>query len=168
MTTSLDSPRGARVPPETPIFAATLAPNRSLGPFGTRLLLGLAALVALVSAVPFLLMGAWPIGGFLGLDIALLYIGFRINNRDARRREQIVLSRIELLIRKIGWRGDVDERRFNPFWVRLHTEEDPDYGMVRLAVVQRREEIEVGSFLAPAERADLAGCFRGALAEARR
>lgn len=160
---------GAAPAPETaPVFAATLHPHRSLGPRGTVLLIGLIAAVSLASAIPFVLMGAWPVGGYFGLDVALLYICFRLNNARAREHEEVLLNRIELLIRKISWRGRLDERRFNPFWVRLETEEDPEYGMMRLAVVQRRERVELGAFLTPHERADFARAFGSALAAVRR
>ena len=154
-------------PDETPVFAATLHPHRSLGPLGTRLLIGLFGVASLIAAIPFMLMGAWPVGGFFGLDIALLVICFRRNNARAREHEEVLLSRLELLVRKVSWRGRLDERRFNPFWVRLKTEEDPDYGMMRLAVTQRREEVELGTFLTPHERADFARAFGAALAKVR-
>lgn len=168
MTTLLDSPQGRFAPPETTIFIATLTPHRSLGRQGTLLLIALVTLVSVLSALPFVVLGAWPVGGFFGLDVALLALAFHINNRRARAYEEIMLSRIELLLRKVSWRRQVDELRFNPFWVRLKTEEDPDYGMQSITIVQRRQEVEVGAFLAPFERKDFAHAFGAALAEARR
>ena len=158
----------ARPTPDQPIFSATLTPHRSLSPMGFRLVMGLVVAASLVQAVPMVLMGAWPVGWFFGLDVLALYICFRLSNARARRAEQVVLSRAELLVRRFGWRGDLDEIRFNPFWVRLKTEEDPDYGMQRIMLVQRREQLEIGSFLAPLEKADFAKAFGGALSEARR
>lgn len=168
MSTPLDSPRGSNSPPETALFSATLHPHRSLSRTGIYIVLGFVAALSVISAVPFIVMGAWPIGGFFGLDFALLYLCFRINNARARAYEEVLLSRIELIIRKVSWRGRMLERRFNPFWVRLKTVEDDDYGMIHLAVVQRAEEIEVGACLAPVERADFAHAFGRALAEVRR
>ena len=46
-----------------------LVPHRSLGPSQFRLLMGVFALVATVSSLPFVIAGAWPVGGFMGLDI---------------------------------------------------------------------------------------------------
>ena len=165
---TMDTARAAPALPETPIFSAVLTPHRSLSRDGLRMVMGIAVVMSLISVIPFLLLGAWPVGGFLGLDLLLLYICFRINNAAARGSEQVVLSRVELLVRKIGWRGSMEEARFNPFWVRLKAEDDPDYGMQRLALVQRQQEVEIGSFLAPVERSDFARAFGRALAEARR
>lgn len=163
-----DSAEPAFAPPESAVFSARLFPHRSLGRRGTSVLILLVGLVSFATALPFVLMGAWPVGGFFGLDVLALYICFRINNRDARRYEEVVLSRIDLMVRKVCWRGRSTERRFNPAWVRLKSEEDPAYGVTRLAIVQRREELEIGSFLAPFEKADFARAFRLALAEAKR
>lgn len=168
MSTPLDSPRGSFPPPETALFSATLHPHRSLSRTGLYVVLGFVGALSIISAVPFIVLGAWPIGGFFGLDFALLYLCFRINNARARAYEEVLLSRIELIIRKVSWRGSMRERRFNPVWVRLKTVEDDDYGMIHLAVVQRTEEVEIGACLAPVERADFAKSFGGALAEARR
>lgn len=154
--------------PDQTLFSATLTPHRSLSPFGFRLVMALIVVGCLIQAVPMLLLGAWPVGFFFGLDILAIYVAFRISNARARRAEQVLLSRAELLVRRFGWRGDVDERRFNPFWVRLKTEEDPDYGMQRIALVQRRQELEIGAFLAPFEKADFARAFGIALARAKR
>ena len=33
--------------------------------------------------MPFLLLGAWPVFGFFGLDVLLLYLAFRANYRAA-------------------------------------------------------------------------------------
>lgn len=163
-----DSAGEAPTPPETTVFSAALRPHRSLSRGGTILLLTLLGLISLVSAIPFILMGAWPVGGYFGLDFAVLYLCFRLNNARARAIEEVWLSRIELFVRKVTWRGAVTERRFNPFWVRLKTEEDPDFGMTRLALVQRREEVELGAFLGPEERAEFARAFGAALAGVRR
>ena len=160
------SPSPAPAPDQT-LFSATLTPHRSLSPLGFRLVMALIVAGSLVQVVPMVLMGAWPVGFFFGLDILAIYLAFRISNARARRAEQVLLTRAELLVRRFGWRGDVDEIRFNPFWVRLKTEEDPDFGMQRIALVQRRQELEIGAFLAPFEKADFAREFGGALARAK-
>ncbi|MCA0424639.1 MAG: DUF2244 domain-containing protein [Proteobacteria bacterium] len=168
MTAVSDSAADRSLPPESILFSATLHAHRSLGRLGTWLVLGFIGIVSITLALPFVILGAWPIGGFFGLDFAILYLCFRINNARARAYEEVVLRRIELLIRKVSWRGERTEQRFNPFWVRLRAEEDADFGVLRLAVVQRAEEIEIGAALAPHERADFARAFGRALADARR
>ena len=54
----------------------------------------MAAIVTVSAAVGagFVLIGAWPVTGFLGLDVLLLYLAFRWNYRQARRAELIRLD----------------------------------------------------------------------------
>ena len=153
---------------ETPIFAATLQPHRSLSPFGLSLLLGFVGVIGLAVSIPFYLMGAWPIAGFMGLDVALIYFAFRYNNAEARAYEQVFLSRIELLFRSVNWRGTIREARFNPLWTRLEKEEHPEFGLERLSIVQGRAKVEIGACLGREERADFAEAFQRALSESKR
>ena len=44
----------------------------------------------------FLLIGAWPVFGFLGLDVLLIYIAFRANFRAARAYEEVTVTATEL------------------------------------------------------------------------
>ncbi len=65
-------------------FDAWLRPHRSLTRRGLALVLALAAIPGFVMAIVFMSLGAWPVSGFLGLDVVLLYGAFRLNNRAAR------------------------------------------------------------------------------------
>lgn len=153
---------------EAPLFEATLHPHRSLTRNGLAWVMGFVGLVGLAVSIPFLLLGAWPIAGFMGLDVALIYFAFRYHNATARAYEQIVLSQIDLLFRSVSWRGIVREVRFNPLWTRLEKEEHPEFGIERLALVQGRSRVEIASMLGREERAAFAADFQRALAESRR
>ena len=67
-----------------PLFSAVLRPHRSLSPKRISTMIGLVALAGFFAAIPFIVMGFWPVAGFYGLDIALLYWAFRHNMRDAQ------------------------------------------------------------------------------------
>lgn len=153
---------------DAPIFTATLQPHRSLSPSGLRVLLVFVGFVGLAVSIPFLLIGAWPIAGFMGLDVALIYLAFRSNNASARAYEQIFLSRVELLFRSVSWRGTIREARFNPFWTRLEREDHPEFGLEKLALVQGRARVEIAACLGREERADFASVFQRALVESKR
>lgn len=153
---------------ERPLFAAEIRPHRSLSATAFRRLMLATALLSAGLSLPFFLMGAWPVVGFFGLDVALLYLAFRWSYRTARAREEVVVTPLELFVRKISHWGEVSEWRFNPLWVRLKREEDEDYGLMRLAIVERRRSLDVGGFLSPPERADFARVFGAALDEAKR
>ena len=154
--------------PNTVIFSATLTPYRSLGRRGFAFLMAGMALVWFLTGFYFYRRGAWPVFGFCGLDIALLYLAFRLNFRAARAYEEVELGRDLLTIRKVTARGRAQELRFNPYWVRLEIERDEEEGVKRVTVRTRDRVVLVGAFLNPEDRTSFAGAFSAALAEARR
>jgi uncharacterized membrane protein len=153
---------------EAPVFTAILRPYRSLSPRALSLVIGLTALAGVLVSVPFFLLGAWPIVGFMGLDVALIWLAFRINAAEGRNEEQIFLSRVQLLIRNLNWRGEIREAHFNPRWSRLEREEHPEWGIERLSVVQGPARHVVAACLNYDDRAEFAEVFGAALAEAKR
>lgn len=163
-----ESPRDPISQLEAPIFEARLHGHRSLSKNGLAMVMLFVGAVGLAVSVPFIILGAWPIAGFMGLDVALIYFAFRYNNATARAYEQIVLSRIDLLLRQVSWRGKVREIRFNPLWTRLETREHPEFGIETLALVQGRARVEIAGMLGRDERSEFAADFRRALAESRR
>lgn len=163
MTESATTAKGV----EDRVFAAEIRPHRSLGSRGFLIVLLAFAGLSLILSVPFWLIGAWPVIGFLGLDVIALWIAFRLSFAQARACEQIALTYVELMVRKISARGVATEWRFNPLWVRLETESDVDFGMTRLAVAARGSRLDLGGALSPVERADFADSFGRALATAR-
>ena len=66
---------------EPTIFSAMITPHRSLGRVGFLVLMAVFGAVSFVAGIAFLLMGAWPVFGFFGLDVVLLYWAFRLNYR---------------------------------------------------------------------------------------
>ena len=106
------------------IFDAVLAPNRSLGRAGFIAVMAGVIVISVGLGVFFLLQGAWPVLGFFGLDIALLYIAFRLSYRSGRLRETIRVSADEVVVRRIAPNGRTMEWRFNPYWLRV-TLDDP-------------------------------------------
>ena len=87
------------------LFDAVLTPYRSLSPRGFLVLMIALSVVSFTAGVFFFLVGAWPVVGFLGLDVALVYIAFRINYRRARMYETLRLTRDALTVRRIEHRG---------------------------------------------------------------
>lgn len=155
-------------PAETPIFKAVLWPHRSLGPQGFQSLMLAVAIASAFLSLPFFMIGAWPVVGFLGLDVLLVFLAFRWSYKTARAREEVSLSLLELSVKKTSHWGKTSEFRFNPAWVRLHREEDEEFGLTRLIISERRSVVDVGAFLAPVERADFAKAFAAALNQAKR
>lgn len=161
-------PRARDSGAEPPLYAATLTPHRSLDRRGFLIVMVLVGAVSFVCGLAFLLMGAWPVFGVFGLDVLLIYCAFRMNFRDAKAREEIIVTPSVLTVRKVAANGREDETAMNPLWTRLEAETHEDFGIQRLTLRSRGRDTEVGSFLHRPQREELASGLTGALAQAKR
>jgi len=153
---------------DAPIFNARLTPHRSLNRTGFRVLMAATFVISAVFSLPFYLMGAWPIVGFLGLDVALLYFAFRVNFRAARAYEDFQLTYFELRFARVSEAGFKREWTFAPAWVRLERVDHEEFGLQRLSLHMRGRRWDIAKFLGPDQKAEFATHFTKALAEARR
>jgi uncharacterized membrane protein len=153
---------------EPTIFSAVLTPHRSLGHVGFLVLMIVFGGVSFISGIAFLLMGAWPVFGYFGLDVALLYWAFRLNYRQAAAYEQVTLTPTALKVRKVSPRGRAREWVLNPLWVKLDKESHEEYGIERLFLVSRGKKLVIANFLGPDEKASFAQALGNALNEAKR
>lgn len=147
-------------------FRAVLHPYRSLGPKGFLLLMSFFGIVSFVAGVVFLSLGAWPVFGFFGLDVLLLYIAFKLNYRSGQALEIIELGADALTVTRRSPRGERESFRFNPYWVRVLLSERPD-GRTALALSSHGKDFELGRLLTDDERRTLADALREALAKQR-
>jgi uncharacterized membrane protein len=155
-------------PENARLFSARLTPHRSLTRRNFHILMVFFGGASLVSSLPFVLLGAWPVAGFMGLDLVILYFAFLANFRAARAYEDVEITFFELLLAKVSAKGQRSEWRFNPAFVRLEQEKDEELGLLRLALVSRGTAVEIASFLGPNDKADFAASLSRALAEAKR
>lgn len=153
---------------EKPLFDALLTPHRSLSKNGFVVLMIMGGGVLFVQGFFFLVAGAWPIATFCGLDLLALYVAFKLNYRAARAREEVRVSRQELLIRKVDPRGRATDHRYNPFWARFLVDRHEELGITAMLVSGEGRTTPVGSFLNPDDRESFASAFSHALATARR
>jgi uncharacterized membrane protein len=147
-------------------FRAVLRPHRSLGPKGFLVLMTLLGLVSFVTGVLFLVAGAWPVFGFFGLDVLLVYVAFRLNYRSGRRYETLDLTPARLVLTRVYPSGRREQFDCNPYWARVHLREWPD-GRTALSIISLGTTLAFGSFLTDEERRDLASALKEALLTAR-
>lgn len=150
------------------IFSARLTPHRSLNRTGFLVVMAFVSVVSFAAGVAFLLMGAWPVFGFFGLDVLAIYWAFKISFRRAKACEEIRMTSSELHVRRISHRGDVVEFTFNPLWVQLDRREHAEFGIERLYLVSKGRRIAIASFLGPEEKASFSKALTAALQAARR
>jgi uncharacterized membrane protein len=153
---------------EPVLFSAHLTPHRSLNRTGFVLVMTFLSVISFATGVAFLIMGAWPVFGFLGLDVLAIYIAFRINFGRARAREEIKVTPSELRVRRVSHRGHVVEWVLNPLWVRLDEVCHEEFGTERLYLISRGRRVSVGGFLGPEEKASFAKALRAGIVAAKR
>jgi uncharacterized membrane protein len=134
----------ASAPSAEAIYQPRLIPPRSLTLRQAHVFILLFGAGTCALSVPFYILGAWPVVGFMGLDVLALYVALRVSFRSARAFESISLTPFELVIVKKSAYGLRRERRFDTYWLRLETEEDEEFGMQRVLLVSRGERVEIG------------------------
>jgi uncharacterized membrane protein len=155
------------IPSAAPLFEALIVPHRSLSRRGVLLLslsvFGLSALLAL----RFWFIGAWPVAAFSVVEVGLFVFLLRLNVRNARQSELLLLSEDGLRIVRTDWRGQRQERSLPAAWLRMRLEDRP--GRVpRLVVAARPQEEEIAATLGEDQKRDLATALEAALERLRR
>jgi len=143
-------------------FERVLLPHRSLPPRGFHLMMLILGLISLGFGIGFVSIGAWPVVGFFGLDVALVYVAFRLNYRSARRSETIRLASDAFTVERIGVRGERQVWQFYPFWLRVILEERGE-DRNRLLIASHGHSLVIGDIVTPAARRELAASIREAL-----
>lgn len=149
------------------LFDARLSPHRSLSPAGFCALMAAIAAAFLGVGVVFFVAGAWPVIGFCGLELALVYLFFQLNFRDLRRYETIRLTDTALEVRRVAPDGSAELVSLQSYWLKVTVENSPGRSS-RLVLSSHGRALDVGAFLAPEEREDLARALGDALGRQRR
>src|SRR3954466_15959391 len=126
---------------EPTLFSAIITPHRSLSSTGFVVVMALVGGFSFIGGLFFFIVGAWPVIGFLGLDVALVYWAFRANYLAAAAYEEGTVTPSELRVRQVSHRGEVAEWSLNPVWVRLERETHEEYGLIRLFLVSRGKRL---------------------------
>jgi uncharacterized membrane protein len=153
---------------EPTIFSAVLTPHRSLSRKGFLILMTVLGLISFTTGTVFLLAGAWPVFGFCGLDVLLIYAAFRLSYRRAKAYEQVTVTPSELTVRQVSHHGRISEWTLNPLWVKLDRVVHAEFGIERLFLVSHGRRLAIAGFLGPQEKESFALALSAALGEAKR
>lgn len=146
-------------------WSVTLTPHRSLSREGFVVLMLIVVLMNFAGGLLFLVLGAWPVAGFMGLDVLLIWWAFRRNFADANCVEHITVEQDLVTLKRVSAAGSEETLEFNRRWLKVELEYDVTREMVgRLLLVYRGVLTEVGSFLGRDERQSLSKALRVALA----
>ncbi|MDA5194663.1 DUF2244 domain-containing protein [Govanella unica] len=143
-------------------FSATLHPHRSLSRRGFKVLMCCLGLLSCLVGFVFISIGAWPVFGFFGLDVLGVYWAFQLSYRASTSLETIRLTDDNLTVGRLSPKGKYEEWQFQPYWVRVQIAEPRPYE-VRVTLTSHGRNLEIGRFLSPAERLEVAEALNKAL-----
>jgi uncharacterized membrane protein len=146
-----------------PLLDVVLRPHRSLSPAGFTAIMTALIAFSFIGGIVFWWVGAWPVIGFLGLDVALVYWAFRASYARGREYERIVLMPGSLMIERASHKAGTERFSLQPYWLRVDLEDGPEPA-ARLLLRSHGKSFTVGGFLSPQERTELADLLRAALA----
>ena len=149
-----------------PSFEAVIHPYRSLGPVGFKILLAVVIGANAVGAIVMLSLGAWPVAGFMGLDVLAVYVAFRMSYAQARAFERVTINGEALVVERVDVKGRRREWRFPSYWVSVLFEGDEESGAT-VTLRSHGRSLEIGEYLSPFERKSFADTLKRALYEAK-
>jgi uncharacterized membrane protein len=144
------------------LFEAVVTPHRSLSRRGLFTLIGCMAAGSLTVTSLMFLLGAWPVIGFNGADIALAVFLLWLNVRAARAREFVTLTDTSLNITRTDIKGKKSSVTLQPYWLNVMLEERS--GTVpKLLLTSRGRHYEIARQLGETPKRDLAAALTRAL-----
>lgn len=158
-----EAPTRAPEADETVLFSAILEPQRSATVRHINTAVIVFAAASLPASLAFLSIGAWPVTGFIGLDIVLLLAALRFHHWAGRTHEIIHLTGRSLVVERVSHWGRRKAWEFQPHWLQVAVEDVDDHHN-RLAIRTRGLSLYVGSFLTSQEKVELARALRRNLA----
>lgn len=151
---------------ERVLFSAELRPHRSIDLKGIHVAMLGVAFLLVPAGVVFIATGAWPVTGFMGLEILLLYGAFRLNLFRSKMRETVSVTPGRLTVDRVDHWGKLKSWEFQPHWLQVSMDNPPKHGS-RLELRSHGKALIIGAFLTPTERLEVADALRNALIEAR-
>ena len=163
MMSAMDAPDRRPEP-----FRAVLVPHRSLSPAGFTVLMSIIAAVSFVAGVVFFAVGAWPVVGFFGLDVLLIYAAFKLNFRYSEQREIIEVRDHDVVVTREKPGKPKVQLTFQRSWLQIELEEDVERELIGpLRLRERGRSHEIGSFLSPDDRKAFSRALKSAVAVVR-
>ena len=146
---------------------AVLEPPRSLSTRGLNRVMMILGGLSVVSSIGFLLAGAWPVVGFLGLEILALWLVFQWSFRSQMARTYVRVTADAVDVRKVdGW-GRERRASLAAHFARVEFDRSAS-GPNALRLATSRHAYPLGEYLTPRERETFARRLKQAISDARR
>ena len=144
----------------------TLWPYRSLSLQGFRILIALLASLMSLIGLGFYLIGAWPVVGFLGLEIFIVWYAFKWNYRSGQLVETVAITPRKVDITRTDWRGRSKTICLDGVWIKAELDTKAKR-RCRLYLRQHANKMEIGAFMPSAEKPPLAAALNEAFTRLR-
>ncbi len=151
---------------EEALFDAVLYPNRSLPNAGFVAVMAVVIGANFLFGTYFYAIGAWPVIGFCGLDVFLVWLAFRLSYRQGRLRERVRVSEDDMWVSRTLPSGHETRWRLQPAWTRVSIDR-PLAHESQVRVTSKGKTLILGAFLSPDERDRFADALTSALGRAR-
>lgn len=148
---------------ETILFEAEMRPNCSSSRRALKVLgLTLSAVMVPV-ALGFSLAGAWPVFGFMGVELIALVALLHYNHRHGNVVERIAVTERHVRLERVNHWGRRENWAFPRHWARINLV-GPGAPNSRLEVLSHGRKVALGSFLTATERHEIWSSLRRFLA----
>ena len=144
------------------LYEISLYPYRSLNKTGFFILMFSLGLISFVAGIIFMIKGAWPVFGFFGLDILLVYIFFKINFRSGKKKEILILTKNQLIIEFYNSKKISKTYYLDAHWLQIRLSKLKNE-MSKLKISSKNKSIIIGSFLRYQEKIDVVKSLKKAL-----
>jgi len=133
------------------LYEISLYPYRSLNKTGFFILMFSLGFVSFVAGIIFMIKGAWPVFGFFGLDVLLVYIFFKINFRSGKKKEVLILTKNKLIVEFYDSKKISKTYYLDAHWLQIHLSKLKNE-MSKLKISSNGKSVIVGSFLRHQEK----------------
>ena len=148
------------------LIVITLWPYRSLSLKGFHVLIAVLASLMSLIGLGFYLIGAWPVLGFLGLEILIVWYAFKWNYKSGQLVETVAITPQQVDITRTDWRGNSKTICLNGVWIKAELD-TKEKRKCRLYLRQHANKLEIGAFMPPSEKPSLAVALNEAFARLR-
>ncbi|MEX0695278.1 MAG: DUF2244 domain-containing protein [Rhodospirillales bacterium] len=137
-------------------FSRVLRPHRSSSERAIRIVSLFVLFLFIPTGTAFLIAGAWPVFGFMGLEVAALIFALRYNHKVGSAFEAITISARAFKISKVDHWGKRKHWTFQPQWLQVRLDKTSG----QLIAGTHGKRIVIGRFLNDDEREELCSVLK--------
>ena len=140
----------------------TVLPYRSLSKKGFKNLMIIVSAIFFIIGIFFWAIGAWPVFGFLGLDVWLLYYAFKLNYKDGEICENLSIKKEKFMVTRSFPSGTKQKWNLELYWTKVEMT-NPSTNQYNLIIKSKEKAVMIGSFLNNYDKKKLMNKIKSAL-----